>query len=196
MHTKPLVIVLFGAPGSGKGTQAKKFAEENGFIHFSTGDFIRDQIEKQTEFGLLTKELSAQGKYVPEEIFLPAIEKELDSLFAMNKPLILDGIPRTLVQCDWLTGYLSRSDLKVSLAIELKVSNETIVKRLTSRAEKENRPDDKDLAVIQTRIRTYEEKTATVLRDFYPHIYLSIDGEKPMDEVSEVLSEVLKESII
>jgi adenylate kinase len=171
-----LVVVLFGPPGSGKGTQCVELVKNLNFKHISTGDFVRDEIKNATQFGLYVKELTEKGQYVPDEVLLPEIIKLLNSV-GFEQSIILDGFPRTEFQAIKLDEYLETINKKIDLVIELDVPRDIITERLKNRAILEGRPDDK-LEVIETRIDMYNTNTASVLRQYYKPKLDIIDGSK------------------
>ncbi len=157
-------IVLLGAPGSGKGTQAKLLREALGIPHISTGELLRAAVKAGTPLGLAAKAVMDAGNLVSDDIMLGLIEERLAQDDA-QAGFILDGYPRNLTQAASLDELLDRLNLPVEEAIQIDVDTEMIIQRIKNRAEQEGRSDDSE-AVARNRIRVYEEQTAPVI-DYY-----------------------------
>lgn len=179
------VVILLGAPASGKGTQAVQLAESLKVPHISTGDLFRYNISKNTELGKKAKSFIDQGKLVPDALVVEMVSDRIQSPDAATG-YILDGFPRTIFQADELGKKLSASTKLYVLNLD--VSDDTIIKRALSR----KRSDD-TLEVVKERLRTYHEHTAPLL-DYYKKkgLLKNIDGEKSPEEVSSALKEALK----
>ncbi len=157
-------LVLFGAPGSGKGTQATRLKERLGVPHISTGDLLRAEIKEGTELGLKAKGLMDQGILLSDDIMLGIIEHRLSQPDA--KPgFILDGYPRNLAQAAALDDVLARIGQPLDVVVKLDVPDQAIVGRCEVRFEKEGRPDDNP-DTVKKRLAIYAEQTAPVA-DFY-----------------------------
>jgi adenylate kinase len=154
-------LILFGAPGVGKGTQAKKLVEKYGWIHLSTGDLLREEIRQKTPLGLEADTIMKRGQLVPDEIVIGMIGSALDAN-PQAKGFLFDGFPRTVAQAEALDKLLTLKKSSISLVLALDVAEEELVRRLLLRGQESNRPDDKDETVIRARIREYENKTAPV----------------------------------
>ncbi len=163
-----LNIILFGGPGAGKGTQAKRLREKFELFHLSTGEIIRAEVKNETELGIAAKDVISKGLLLSDDIILNMIENTVKAQTAQGaKGFIFDGFPRTLVQAESFDEMLrSRLNMEISSVIELYVEREVLVKRLQNRASEENRADDADLSVIENRIKQYNEKTAPV-KEYY-----------------------------
>jgi adenylate kinase len=157
-------IVLLGAPGSGKGTQAALMVKRLGLPHVSTGLLLRNAAKRGTELGLKAKSIIDRGELVPDEIMSDMIEERL-SRADMANGFILDGYPRNLAQARSLDQMLERLGQPADIAIQIDVDPEQIIKRLAGRAEQERRADDSE-DVVRNRMRVYHEKTAPVI-DYY-----------------------------
>lgn len=158
-------IVFFGAPGAGKGTQAKKLAEKFKLIHISTGDVLRAEVNNKTELGLKAQTYMQDGNLVPDDLIISMVEK----IIAANlkaEGFILDGFPRTKPQAEALDIMLKKYKIEISDVLFLDVPKEELIVRLQKRAELEGRDDDKDLSVVENRINVYNQKTAPVI-DYY-----------------------------
>lgn len=157
-------IVLLGAPGSGKGTQAALLFEHLKLPHISTGELLRSAAANGTELGLRAKSIIERGDLVPDEIMLGIIEQRLSQADVANG-FILDGYPRNVEQAKSLDVVLARLNAPLDEAIQIDVDPEAIIKRIARRAEQEGRADDSE-AVVRNRMQIYQEKTAPVI-DYY-----------------------------
>src|SRR5688572_7940772 len=156
-----LNIVLFGPPGAGKGTQSEKLIEKYNLVHLSTGDVFRANIKGNTELGKLAKSYMDAGNLVPDEVTIRLLESEVDKN-PQAKGFIFDGFPRTTAQAEALDIFLSGRGTTIHQMIALQVPEEELVKRLLSRGQQSDRPDDKDETIIRNRIRIYNEQTAVL----------------------------------
>jgi adenylate kinase len=184
--------ILFGPPGAGKGTQAKKMVEKFHLKHISTGDLLRNEIAKKTELGLKAKSLIEAGDFVPDEVVVGMIK----DVFADNKDIkgfILDGFPRTIAQAKMLDKILTGMKSEVTKVISLKIQDDTIGKRIKYRANVEGRKDDADEKIIRNRIDTYHRETEPLI-DYYKKAgkYYEIEGEKSVDEVFDSISKEMQ----
>lgn len=175
-------LVLLGAPGTGKGTQAARLKDHLQVPHISTGDLLRAEVAAGSPLGLQAKEVMARGDLVSDEILLGMLQDRL-SRADTRTGFILDGYPRNLAQAAALDALLTRLGQKFDAAVQLVVDNERIVERLAGRARAEGRVDDTPEAV-RHRLRVYEEKTAPVVDFYRQQGQLSVvDGEGTLDEV-------------
>jgi adenylate kinase len=157
-------LVLLGAPGSGKGTQATRLKEALNVPHISTGELLRAAVNAATPLGLKAKEVMAAGNLVSDEIVLGMLEERLGQPDVAGG-FILDGYPRNLIQANSLDALLGRLKQPVDVAVQLDVGTELLVQRLAGRAQAEGRADDSPEAV-RNRLRVYSDQTAPVV-DFY-----------------------------
>ena len=157
-------IVILGAPGSGKGTQAKMLVGDLGVPHISTGVLLRNAAKRGTELGLLAKSIIDQGELLPDNIMSDMIEERLGRDDVVNG-FILDGYPRNVAQAKSLDAMLDRLDRPVQEIIHIDVDPEQIIRRLAKRQELEGRVDDAEVTV-RNRMRVYAEQTAPVA-DYY-----------------------------
>lgn len=157
-------VVLLGAPGSGKGTQAALLSETWSVPHISTGDLLRAAVQAESALGLKAKVSMDKGELVSDELMLGLIEERLGQSDTTHG-FLLDGYPRNLGQAESLADLLQRLSKSVEVAVQLDVDNEEIVQRLANRADQEGRVDDAE-EVVRNRLRVYEEQTAPVV-DFY-----------------------------
>ncbi|MFM8771531.1 MAG: adenylate kinase [Candidatus Kapaibacterium sp.] len=175
-----MILVLFGAPGVGKGTQAAILAEKLGIAHLSTGDAFRAAIKNQTAVGMLAKEYVDAGKLVPDEVVTRIVEEAMSGeQFAAG--CILDGFPRTRAQADALDGLLANKGLSIGRVVNLEVDDETIINRLLQRG----RADDSE-DIIRDRLNVYNNETAPLL-EYYSDkgLITSVNGIGEVDEVNQ-----------
>ena len=175
-------LVLLGAPGSGKGTQAAMLKAELQVPHISTGDLLRAAVKAGTPLGLKAKAVMEAGKLVSDEIVLAMLEERLSQADVKNG-FILDGYPRNLAQCEALEAVLKRIGQPLDIAVKLKVPAELIVERIAGRAAAEGRKDDTP-ETVRERLRVYHEQTAPVADHFASLGELRIvDGVGEVDDV-------------
>jgi adenylate kinase len=175
-------LVLLGAPGSGKGTQAAMLKAELKVPHISTGDLLRAAVKAGTPLGLKAKAVMEAGKLVSDDIVLAMLEERITEPDARGG-FILDGYPRNLAQCEALEALLARIGQPLDIAIKLKVPSELIVERIAGRAAAEGRKDDTP-ETVRERLRVYAEQTAPVAEHFAGIGKLRIvDGVGEVDEV-------------
>ncbi len=158
-------IVLFGPPGAGKGTQAEKIVAQYHFVHLSTGDILRGEISQKSKLGMEAKSFMDKGELVPDQLVISMI----DGVILRNKGVsgfIFDGFPRTTAQAAALDQLLTKNNTTIHGMIALEVEKQELINRLLKRAEKSGREDDKDLSIIENRIKVYNNETAPVI-DFY-----------------------------
>jgi adenylate kinase len=184
-------LVLLGAPGSGKGTQAARLKNDLGVPHISTGDMLRAAVAAGTPTGLKAKAVMDAGKLVSDDILLAMLEERLAQPDAKNG-FILDGYPRNLAQADALDHLLARIGQPLDAVIKLEVPNEAIIGRCEIRYAAEHRKDD-DPAVVRDRLKVYAEQTAPVA-DFYAKrgTLQVVDGVGELDEVTARVKRALK----
>src|SRR5690606_5572460 len=175
-------LVLLGAPGSGKGTQAARLKEHLQVPHISTGDLLRAEVAAGSKLGLAAKEVMARGELVSDEILLGMLEDRF-SRPDTRGGFILDGYPRNLAQADALDGLLQRIGQPMDYAVQLEVPQELLVERIAGRAKAEGRADDAPDAV-RKRLQVYENQTAPVVEFYRQHAQLTVvDGVGSLDEV-------------
>ena len=156
-----LNLILFGPPGSGKGTQAQTLMEKYELIHISTGDLLRQEIKEETPLGLEAKNFMDQGLLVPDEVVIGMISSKLENN-PDAKGFIFDGFPRTVAQAEALDKLLDFKETQIDQLLFLQVDEEELVKRLLKRGETSDRADDRDEDIIRNRISVYKKETVPV----------------------------------
>ena len=183
-------LVLLGAPGSGKGTQAARLKEHLQVPHISTGDLLRAEVAAGSPLGLQAKEVMARGELVSDDILLGML-KDRFSRDDTRAGFILDGYPRNLAQAAALDELLAALGQKFDAAVQLTVDNELIIERLAGRAKAEGRADDNPESV-RKRLEVYDQQTAPVIEFYRQHGQLTIvDGGGGLDEVFNRIIEAI-----
>lgn len=185
-------ILIFGPPGSGKGTQSVRLAEKFNLMHLSTGDMLRAEIAAGTELGKKMSSIMSKGELVPDEVVIEMIAVKIDA--AKNKAgFLFDGFPRTVAQTEALEKMLNKRKMKIDSMLVLDVDHDELVKRLILRADQSGRPDDKDPAVIENRIDVYKSKTEPII-DYCRKkgIYKPVNGVGTIDDIFARLSNLIK----
>ncbi len=205
-------LVLFGPPGAGKGTQAKRLAERHGFAHLSTGDLFRAAIAEGSALGREVEGLLKSGHLVPDDVTNRVVADRLRALG--HDSFVLDGFPRTLAQAEWLADSLGKEGAPLDAVVSLQVPDASIVRRLSGRrtdaetgaiyhmefnppppdvpAERlVQRPDDREEAITE-RLAIYHNQTAPLERFFRSRVhFLEVDGEGGLDEVAGRVDDAL-----
>jgi adenylate kinase len=182
-----LNIVLFGPPGAGKGTQAKKLCEKYSLIHLSTGDLLRDEIARGTALGLQAKAIMDSGVLVSDEIVIGMIGSKLDAN-KQAKGFIFDGFPRTQAQAKALDELLESKESRITMMIALEVTDEELTKRLLQRGIESGRADDQNEEIIKRRVYEYNSKTAP-LKQYYSmqSKFHSVYGMGTIEDIFDLL---------
>lgn len=182
-----LNIILFGPPGSGKGTQSDKLILKYNLKHLSTGDLLRNEIAAQTPLGIEAKAIMDKGHLVPDEVVIGMISSALETNINV-KGFLFDGFPRTETQSKALDSLLALKKTEISAVLSLIVSEEELVKRLLNRGLTSGRSDDTNDAIIKARIVEYHKKTSAVA-DYYSEFnkVKNINGEGTVDEIFAAL---------
>ncbi len=185
-------VVLFGPPGAGKGTQAKKLVDLLRIPHISTGDMFRYHIKNNTELGKTAKEYSNQGKLVPDEVTIAMVKERLGRA-DVKAGFLLDGFPRSVPQARELGKILSALGMRLDHVVNIAVSDDQVRARLLKRAQIEGRADDADPKVIQNRIDTYKSQSEPCLTFYRPTgVLRDIDGIGSIDEVFARIEKIFK----
>ena len=164
-HLNMKNIVIFGAPGSGKGTQSEKLIEKYGLKHISTGDVLRNEIKNETPLGVTAKGFIDQGQLVPDELIVSMLAKVYDSFGKEHEGVIFDGYPRTIPQAEALREMLKARGHKVAAMLELDVPEDELMKRLVKRGIESGRTDDNE-ETIKKRLAVYHKQTSPLI-DWY-----------------------------
>ena len=177
-------IVIFGKPGSGKGTQANFLKEKYSLYHISTGDLFRKNISNKTKLGIEAKSYLDKGDLVPDSVTIKMLENEV----LLNKQVngyIFDGFPRTQNQAESLDSFLSSINLKINATIALDVNENELITRLLDRGKITNRSDDQDIEKIKNRFNEYNTKTS-ILINFYNKQgkFYSVDGKGTVNDIT------------
>ena len=182
-----LNIVLFGPPGSGKGTQATKLVEKYNLVHLSTGDIFRANIKGETDLGKLAISYLDKGQLVPDEVTIDILQSEATK-HTTAEGFIFDGFPRTITQAEALDKYLTSRNTSVTMMLSLEVPEEELRKRLLLRGKDSGRPDDQNPEVIQNRIDIYHRDTAPA-KEFYTaqKKYRTVNGVGEIETIFEAL---------
>ncbi len=178
-------IVIFGAPGSGKGTQSERLIDRYGLHHISTGEVLRDHIKRGTELGKIADSYISKGQLIPDELMVEV----LADIFKQNpettsKGVIFDGFPRTIAQAEALSKMLEQYDTEVHAVVGLEVDEDELIRRMLERGKASGRSDD-NIDTIRQRLAVYHNQTAP-LRDYYIEKgrYHAIDGNGDLDRIS------------
>lgn len=182
-----LNIVLFGPPGSGKGTQATKLEEKYNLVHLSTGDIFRANIKGETDLGKLAKSYLDKGQLVPDEVTIDILQSEATK-HSSAEGFIFDGFPRTITQAEALDKYLASRNTSVTMMLSLEVPEEELRKRLLLRGKDSGRADDQNPEVIQNRIDIYHRDTAPA-KEFYTaqKKYRAVNGVGEIESIFHAL---------
>ena len=184
-------IVIFGAPGSGKGTQSERLIENYGLYHISTGEVLRQQISEGTELGKTADSYISKGQLIPDDLMVSILANILDSTEEAKKGVIFDGFPRTIEQAKALKAMLAERGAKVDAVVGLHVDEDELVKRLIKRGEESGRSDD-NLDTIKKRLEVYHSQTFP-LQEYSraEGCYKAIDGMGSVDEIFERIRQAL-----
>jgi adenylate kinase len=179
-------LVLFGPPGSGKGTQSANIIEKYQLIHISTGDILRAEVNNETPLGVEAKKFMDQGMLVPDEVVIGMISSKLDEN-PDAKGFIFDGFPRTVAQADALDNLLEFKNNPISVVLSLQVSEDELKSRLITRGESSGRSDDNEEVIVK-RIKEYHAKTSPVA-DYYKgkDKLVEVAGEGTVDHIFDAL---------
>ena len=185
-----LNIVIFGAPGSGKGTQSEKIVEKYGINHISTGDVLRAEMKNGTELGKTAKGYIDQGQLIPDELMIDILASVFDS-FKDSKGVIFDGFPRTIAQAEALKKMLAERGQDVSVMVDLDVPKEELMVRLIKRGKDSGRADDNE-ETIKKRLHVYHSQTAPLI-DWYKNEkkYQHINGLGTMEGIFAEICEAV-----
>jgi adenylate kinase len=187
-----LNIVIFGAPGSGKGTQSDLLIEKYGLHHISTGDVLREQIANGTELGKTAESYISKGQLIPDELMIKVLKSVLENnAEKTSKGVIFDGFPRTIPQAQALNALLKEYNTEIHAVVGLEVADDELVTRLINRGKQSGRSDD-NLETITKRLEVYHNQTSP-LRDFYVNEgkYRAIQGVGKVEEIFNTISNAI-----
>jgi adenylate kinase len=188
-----LNLILFGPPGSGKGTQSENLIKKYHLQHVSTGDIFRSEIANETALGMEAKKFMDKGLLVPDEVVIGMIGSKIDACIELGvQGFIFDGFPRTIPQAEALDKLLLFKNIPINQVLSLDVSEEELVKRLLSRGVTSGRTDDQDESIIRNRVVEYRTKTEPVAGFYQQQNKLSkIKGEGSVDDIFMALSDAI-----
>lgn len=180
-------LILFGPPGSGKGTQSEKLVEKYGLVHLSTGNLLREEISNQTPLGLEAKTLMDKGHLVPDAVVIGMVDSFMDKHRDANG-FLFDGFPRTVAQAEALDQLMEKKQTQINVLLALEVSEAELIKRILNRGLSSGRSDDTNEEVIKSRVNEYEKKTAAVA-GYYEQFekVKHIAGEGSVEEIFTAL---------
>lgn len=182
-----LNLVLFGPPGSGKGTQAENIIAKYNLVHLSTGDMLRAEIAAQTKLGMEAKTLMDKGELVPDSVVIGMIENKLDGNTTATG-FVFDGFPRTVKQAEALDELLSKRNVPIKVVLSMVVSEEELTRRILHRGKTSGRTDDQDESIVKNRVAEYRKKTEPLASYYQAQGKLKeVKGEAPVDEVCSAL---------
>lgn len=184
-------IIIFGPPGSGKGTQSEKLIAQYGLKHLSTGDLLRSEIAAGTPLGVEAKTIMDKGHLVPDEVVIGMISNALEKNTAVSG-FLFDGFPRTIAQAASLDKLLELKETQINTVLALNVKEDELIKRILNRGLTSGRSDDTNETIIKSRIQEYYDKTAQVLSYYMPQGKVNnIDGMRTVDEIFASIESVI-----
>lgn len=189
-----LNLVIFGAPGSGKGTQSEILENKLGIVHVSTGDMLRKEISEHTQLGVLADSYMKHGKLVPDEVVVDMLEKFIDE-HDKAKGIAFDGFPRTLHQGEALDKMLAKHNQKIGIVISLEVEDSVLIERMIARGAQSGRSDD-NRQTIENRLKVYYSQTEP-LKDFYEKQgkLVRIKGHNSIEEIASTIENEIQKHL-
>ena len=186
-----LNIVIFGAPGSGKGTQSARLIDAYGLYHISTGELLRDHIKRGTELGVTADQFISKGQLIPDDLMIRILDDVLENEAAAKKGVVFDGFPRTIPQADALEELLAKRGSQLDAVIGLDVPEDELVNRMLARGKETGRADD-NIDTIKNRLDVYHNQTLP-LRKYYDEKgkYIAVNGTGIVDEIFANISRQL-----
>ena len=184
-------FVLFGKPGSGKGTQAEHLSKEYKLYHISTGDLFRKNISQSTKLGLLAKSYMDKGDLVPDEVTIKMLEHEIKEN-TKSRGFLFDGFPRTIAQAESLDKFLHSINMQIDATIALEVDEKELMSRIIDRGKTSNRSDDQDVEKIENRFNEYNKKTSTLIRYYKDQKkFFEVNGHGSVEEITNRLFDLI-----
>jgi len=191
-----LNIVLFGPPGAGKGTQSQIVMSKYNLMHLSTGDILRNAMDRKTPRGIQAKKYMSRGELVPDELVIGIIGRRLDEYLNKTNGFIFDGFPRTTLQAKEFDIILAQKQISITLMIELEVDHDELISRLMKRGQLSGRSDDQDIDVINNRINIYNQSTRPLMEYYKAQgKYVGINGMGDVDEIYQRICSVIDKEI-
>lgn len=188
-------LILFGPPGSGKGTQSERVVEKFGLVHLSTGNLLRAEIRDKTPLGLEAKNFIDKGQLVPDEVVIGMIDTMLEK-YSGAKGFLFDGFPRTAAQAQALDKLLALRKTSITKVIALEVSEEELVDRLLKRGATSGRTDDTDESIIRKRFSVYKNETEPVAEHYKAlNRFEAIAGEGSVDDIFAAISASIEKGV-
>lgn len=188
-------LILFGPPGSGKGTQSEKIVEKYGLVHLSTGDLLRRERKLKTPLGIEAQQFIDKGQLVPDEVVIGMISTELDNN-ADAKGFLFDGFPRTVAQAEALDQLLQEKGSSIATVLFLEVDEEELIKRLINRGKTSGRTDDADESIQRRRQEVYKNETLPVAEHYgSQNKVVRVDGMGEIEEVFSRLAEAIESHV-
>lgn len=183
-------IIIFGAPGSGKGTQSEKIIKEYNLEHISTGDVLRAEINAQTDLGKIAAQYIEKGQLVPDDLIISILASVFDSK-KHTKGVIFDGFPRTIPQAKALKEMLAERHTQINAVIALEVADAELTERLLNRGKISGRSDD-NLETIKKRLQVYHSQTAPLI-EYYKEekLYHAVEGSGSIDEIFSHIKKII-----
>lgn len=186
-------LVLFGGPGSGKGTQSAKLIHDYGLYHISTGELLRDHIKKETELGKIAESYISKGQLIPDDLMISIIEDTLDNDAKGKAGVIFDGFPRTIPQAEALQQLLNKRGSDLHAVIGLEVPDEELIKRMLHRGVETGRADDNP-ATIHNRLDVYHTQTQPLKKHYEnQNKYIRVNGMGVVDDIYHDITRQLHE---
>jgi adenylate kinase len=188
-------LILFGPPGSGKGTQSEKLVDKYGLVHLSTGNLLREEIAQKTPLGMEAKSFMDKGQLVPDEVVIGMVDSYFDK-HKEAKGFLFDGFPRTVAQAIALDKLLELKKTEIAAVLALDVTEDELVKRLLNRGKTSGRSDDNDESVIRKRFAVYNDETSQVA-DHYKKArkFQNIKGEGSVNDIFNSLSDSIEKKM-
>ncbi len=189
-----LNLVLFGAPGSGKGTQSAKLIDQYGLYHISTGEVLRDHIARKTPLGLTADKYISKGHLIPDDLIIDLLKEVIDNEAKDAKGIVFDGFPRTIPQAEALKGILEERGTTLHGVIGLEVPEEELIERMINRGKQTGRADD-NLETIKNRLEVYHNQTHP-LKEYYlkEGQYMAINGSGSVDDIFDSIAEEIEKA--